>query len=234
MEPALAKSLGIATVYQEFTVFPHLTVAENIYMGEKTGRGPFIDRGKWNESAKGIFEKINVNIDVEKKVAELTTAYVQLVEIARALAKDAKVIIMDEPTAPLSNHEVESLFETISMLKAHGVTIVYISHRMGEIFNISDRISVMRDGCKVVDFETAKTNRQELIFHMVNRKIEDNIPRRAVKRGDVVLGSEKNMREREYQGQRCLIYPEGGRNPWFGRAGRRRKNGGVPPVIWSG
>lgn len=187
MEPILAKSLGIATIYQEFTVFPHLTVAENIFMGEKIGSGPFINRSQWNEKAKSIFESINVKMDVEKKVAELTTAYVQLVEIARALAKDAKVIIMDEPTAPLSNHEVDGLFETIRTLKARGVTIIYISHRIGEIFEISDCITVMRDGCKVADLETAKTNRQEVIFHMVNRKIEDNIPRRAVKLGDVVL-----------------------------------------------
>jgi ABC-type sugar transport system ATPase subunit len=164
---------------------------KGVYIGEKTGTNPFINRGKWNESAKGIFESINVNIDVEKKVAELTTAYVQLVEIARALAKDAKIIIMDEPTAPLSNHEVDGLFKTIQTLKARGVTIVYISHRIGEIFNISDRISVMRDGCKVADFVTAKTNRQELIFHMVNRKIEDNIPHREVKLGDVVLEAKK-------------------------------------------
>jgi len=187
MEPALAKSLGIATIYQEFTVFPYLTVAENIFMGEKTTSGPFVNRSSWNERAKSIFESINVEIDVQKKVVELTTAYVQLVEIARALARDAKIIIMDEPTAPLSNNEVEGLFETIKALKKRGVTIVYISHRMGEIFEISDRITVMRDGCKVADLETAKTDRQALIFHMVNRKIEDNIPRRTVKLGDVVL-----------------------------------------------
>ena len=187
LEPAQSKKLGVATIYQEFTVFPYLTVAENIFMGEKDGTGPFIDRKQWNKKAKEIFDSIDVKIDVEKQVAELTTAYVQLVEIARALARDAKIIIMDEPTAPLSTHEVEGLFKTIRTLKKRGVTIIYISHRMGEIFEICDRITVMRDGCKVADFDTAATTKEELIFHMVNRKIEDNIPRRNVKLGDVVL-----------------------------------------------
>jgi len=187
MEPALAKELGIATIYQEYIVFPDLTVAENIFMGEKTGSGPFVDRREWIHKARSIFESINVKLDVEKRVSELTPAYVQLVEIARALAKQVKIIIMDEPTAPLSNAEVDSLFETIRNLKQRGVTIIYISHRMSEIFEISDRITVMRDGCKVADFDTDKTNRQELIYHMVNRKIEDNIPRRKVCLGEVVL-----------------------------------------------
>lgn len=187
VEPNVAKALGIATIYQEFTVFPDLSVAENIFVGEREGKAAMIDRRKWNEEARKVFERIHVKIDVEKKVSELTTAYVQLVEIARALAKNAKIIIMDEPTAPLSNNEVDSLFEIIRTLKKQGVTIIYISHRMGEIFEISDRITVMRDGCKVIDFDTDKTTREELIFHMVNRKIEDNIPRRNVKLGKEIL-----------------------------------------------
>lgn len=187
LEPAQAKALGVATIYQEFNVFPDLTVAENIFVGEETSSHIFANRKEWNHRAREIFETMHFRIDVEKRVNELTTAYIQMVEIARALAKKAKIIIMDEPTAPLSNDEVESLFEIIRTLKKQGVTIIYISHRLGEIFEITDRIVVMRDGCKVAEFDTDKTNRQELIFHMVNRKLEDKIPRRTVSYGDVVL-----------------------------------------------
>ncbi len=192
LEPAQSKALGVATIYQEFNVFPDLTVAENIYMGEKFGNSAvFVDLKDWSKKAKAVFESINVGIDTDRRVAELTTAYVQLVEIAKALAKDAKILIMDEPTAPLSNAEVDGLFKIIRQLKSQGVTIIYISHRMGEIFELSDRITVMRDGCKIITLDTAKTTRQELIHHMVNRELDDQIPRRNVKQGEVILEAKK-------------------------------------------
>jgi len=187
LEPLLSKALGIATIYQEFNLFPDLTIYENIFMGEKFDRKVFPNLKQWEEDAKAIFKEMNVKIKVNKRVAEVTTAYMQLIEIAKAIAKDSKILIMDEPTAPLSNVEVDALFALIRHLKKKGVTIIYISHRMGEIFDITDRITVMRDGKKIITLDTDKTNRLELIHHMVNRDLGDNFPKREINNGDVVL-----------------------------------------------
>ena len=187
IDPAQTGALGISTIYQEFNVCPHLTVANNLFLGENTSGKVFINYKEQRAKAQAVFDRIGVKIDVDKRVNELTTAYVQLVEIAKALTRDAKIIIMDEPTAPLSTVEVGLLFEIIKTLKAHGVTILYISHRMGEIFEICDRITVMRDGKTITTLNTNETTPRELIHHMVDRELGDLIPSRNAKRGDVVL-----------------------------------------------
>jgi len=187
IRPAQSKALGIATIYQEFNVFPDLSVAENIFIGEEKGYKVFADRKSWKKKAEEIYSNMHFAIDVNKLVNQLTTAYVQMVEIAKALVVNAKIIIMDEPTACLSNDEVNMLFEIIQRLKEQGVTVIYISHRLGEVFEISDRIFVMRDGHKVAHFDTGTVKREDLVFHMVNRKIEDKISDRKRHIGKVVL-----------------------------------------------
>ena len=190
MTPHQAKSVGVATIYQEFNLFPALSVAENIFMGDEL----FSDKKQWiyhkNEfikKAKVVLDSMKINIDPLEKIENMTTAQMQLVEIAKAVAKEAKILIMDEPTAPLSTKETEDLFELIERLKAKGVTIIYISHRLEELYRISDRLTVMRDGRKIITSKTEDITRQDLIYHMANRKVDEIEFTPTWQKGDVVL-----------------------------------------------
>ncbi|MCM8709980.1 sugar ABC transporter ATP-binding protein [Clostridium sp. SYSU_GA19001] len=177
MTPKVSRQHGVEVIYQEFNLIPGLTVAENICFGEVTGK--LVDFKVLRKKALDVFETMNISIDPDKLVSELPTAQQQLVEIAKAISKNAKLIVMDEPTAPLTVNEVESLFKIIENLKSRGITIVYISHRMEEIFSISDRVSIMRDG-KYIDTKiTSETNRKELIQLMVGRELAESYPKRS-------------------------------------------------------
>lgn len=188
--PAKAHEYGFATIYQEFNLCPNLSVAANIFLGEEKlfkKRG-LIDRAKMREKAKEYMKKLGVNISPTTRVSSLTVAQQQVVEISKALSRGARVIIMDEPTAALSGDEANKLFEVIRYLKENGVSIVYISHRLDEIFEIGDRITVLRDGAKVRTLEsTTEISRQELVSLMVGRKIEDWIPKVKIERGKEIL-----------------------------------------------
>lgn len=176
MTPHLARSVGVATIYQEFNLFPSLTVAENIYMGDETyeeNKGWIYHKQDYIKRAQEVLDSMKINIRPQDRIEDMTTAQMQLVEIAKAIAKDAKILIMDEPTAPLSTKETEELFELIGRLKKKGVTIIYISHRMDELYRIADRLTVMRDGKKIITSKTQDITRKELIFHMANRKVEE-------------------------------------------------------------
>ena len=146
LPPALSRENGIAIVYQEFTLVPVLTAAENIFLGEFLRKGIFSCQREMSELAKKLFQRLNIQMDPDVKVGELTTGYQQIVEIAKAVSKNAKILIMDEPSAPLTNREVEAMFQIVETLKAEGVTIINISHRLEEIFRLADRVSVLRDG----------------------------------------------------------------------------------------
>jgi ribose transport system ATP-binding protein len=185
MTPKVSRQHGIEVIYQEFNLIPGLTVAENICFGEVAGR--LVDFKVLRKKALDVFETMNINIDPDKLVSELPTAQQQLVEIAKAISKDAKLIVMDEPTAPLTVTEVDSLFKIIEKLKNKGITIVYISHRLEEIFSISDRVSVMRDGKYIATENTSETNRRELIQLMVGRELAENYPGRKNITNDKVL-----------------------------------------------
>jgi ribose transport system ATP-binding protein len=176
MTPKISRQHGVEVIYQEFNLVPGLTVAENICLGEETGK--LVDFKVLRKKALDVFNMMNISIDPDKTVSELPTAQQQLVEIAKAISKNAKLIVMDEPTAPLTVNEVDSLFKIIEKLKNKGITIVYISHRMEEIFSISDRVSVMRDGKYVDTKKTSETNRKELIQLMVGRELVENYPPR--------------------------------------------------------
>ncbi len=176
MTPHLAQNMGVATIYQEFNLFPTLTVAENIYMGDEivSNDSPrFYHKHYYLEKAKKVLDRVNIEVEPGDYVEDMTTAKMQLVEIAKAVAKDAKILIMDEPTAPLSTKETEYLFELIGTLKKQGVTIIYISHRLEELYRIADRLTVMRDGKKILTSDTQKISRKELIRHMADREVEE-------------------------------------------------------------
>lgn len=145
-----AKAVGIGMVFQEFSLVPSLTVAQNIYLAaEPMSRGLINDREAVRQ-ARAVFADMGVEVDPRARVSELSTAYWQLTEIAKALAQDAQVLIMDEPTASLARHETEALFELIDRLRARGIAIVYISHRMDEVYRIADRITILRDGHRLL------------------------------------------------------------------------------------
>jgi len=192
MTPALSRSLGIEVIYQEFNLVPTLSCSENIMMGEKVGSKIFFNSKLVDAKAAEVLEQFAVGIDPKKLVQELSIAEQQIIEIAKAVSKNIKILIMDEPSAPLSVSEVEVMFDIIKRLKQKGVTIIYISHRLEEVFRISDRVSVMRDGCYVTTRKTKDTNRQELIKLMVGRELKESYPARKKLPGDVALEA-KNL-----------------------------------------
>ncbi len=185
MTPQLAKELGIEVIYQEFSLVELLSVAQNVFLGEK--RGLLVDHKALVERAKNIFAEMNVIIDPAVQVRGLSPAKKQLVEIAKAVSRNARILIMDEPSAPLSTSEVEAMFEIIGRMKARGVTIIYISHRIEELFRISDRVSVMRDGRYIDTLITSQTHRKELIALMVGRELKEYYPKRAAAPSEVIL-----------------------------------------------
>jgi ribose transport system ATP-binding protein len=185
MNPGLAKENGVAVIYQEFSLVEALSVAQNVFLGEK--RGLLIDYSGLKKRAAAIFETMGVKIDSSAQVRKLSPAKKQLVEIAKAISGNARILIMDEPSAPLSASEVETMFEIIGQLKNKGVTIIYISHRIEELFRISDRVTVMRDGLYIDTLNTRETNRKELIDLMVGRELKEYYPTRSVTSTHVVL-----------------------------------------------
>lgn len=187
MEPHQAMELGIHVIYQEFNMMPELSVAENIFMGQQLGGGVLFNKSITEERAQKILDGMHVKINAKETVKNLSVANMQLVEIAKSLTRDVKVLVMDEPTAPLTDAEVETLFEIVQMLKSKGVTIIYISHRIAEVFQISDRVSVLRDGRFIKTVMTKEVDRDELIRLMVGREVSDTYPKRDFAPGEVVL-----------------------------------------------
>ena len=169
--PKEAQSLGIGIIHQELNLMPHLTVAENIYIGREHLSGFLLNIKKTNEEAGKLLKSLNIQIDPTIKIQDLSVAKQQMVEIAKALSLKSEVLIMDEPTAALTESEIEDLFRFIRELKQQGVGIVYISHRMDELNKISDRITVMRDGQYVGTVNTSETTIDQIIQMMVGRVI---------------------------------------------------------------
>jgi ribose transport system ATP-binding protein len=171
--PRAAQALGIGIVHQELNLMNHLSAAQNIFIGrEPRGRfGLFLDEEQINAQTQAIFERMNLPLDPRTIVGELTVAKQQMVEIAKALSFDSRVLIMDEPTAALNNAEIAELFRIIRQLKEHGVGIVYISHKMDELKQISDRVTVMRDGQYIATVATATTPMDTIIGMMVGRQL---------------------------------------------------------------
>ena len=174
-----AERHGIAMIYQEFNMVPELTVAENMYLG----RLPLRARGRvdWKRmyrEAEATLQRLKLNIDVRTKVKNLSVAEAQMTEIAKCLTIGAKIIIMDEPTAALTDEEIRVLFEIIADLKKRGLSIIYISHRMDEIFQIADRLTVFRDGRYIATKEIRDTDYAEVVALMVGRSVDTLYPKR--------------------------------------------------------
>ncbi|MFF2842101.1 sugar ABC transporter ATP-binding protein [Paenarthrobacter sp. NPDC057981] len=175
-----AKSAGIGMVFQEFSLVPSLTVAQNIFLGtEPLGRGGLIDDRAAVRRAKEVFAEMEVDVDAGAQVSRLGTAYWQLTEIAKALAQNAQVLIMDEPTASLARHESESLFELIDRLKQRGISIIYISHRMDEVYRLADRITILRDGRHLLTEPLSAVTPEQIVEGIVGKKVEGQLSYRA-------------------------------------------------------
>ena len=168
-----AKAAGIGMVFQEFSLVPSLTVAQNIFLTtEPLGRGIFIRDGEARDKAREVFRQLEVDVDPGARVSDLGTAYWQLTEIAKAMAQDARVLIMDEPSASLARHEAEQLFELVARLKARGISIIYISHRMEEVYRIADRITILRDGRNLLTERLTDVTPEQIVEGIVGQQIE--------------------------------------------------------------
>jgi len=185
LSPQQSQANGVAVIYQELNLCLPLTVAENIFLGRPQAR--LYSQKKVNALAQEIFDEYGFQLDPAAPVVSLSPAQQQLVEICKGISNNAKIMIMDEPTSALATTEVELLFNVIRQLKAKGVTIIYISHRLDEVFEVTDRITVLRDGQFVATINTADTNRQELVKLMVGRDLEQTHPKRHHELGDIAL-----------------------------------------------
>ena len=181
-----AERLGIATIYQEFNLVPDLTVAENIFLGRQPRRFGMIDRKAMDERAAELLARVGLDVSPRARVRDLGIARLQMVEIAKALSLDARVLIMDEPTAVLTTEEVDKLFRIVRTLRADGVGIVFITHHLEEIAALGDRVTVLRDGRSVTQVP-AGTDRDELVRLMVGRSIEQQYPRERGDAGEPLL-----------------------------------------------
>ena len=185
--PQDSRKAGVAVIYQEFNLVPSLTVVENIFLGQEVTRAGFVARKREHQRAKALFARLGVEIDLDAPCGGLSTAQQQLVEIAKSLACDARIIVMDEPSAALTAHEVDRLFTITRDLKQQGIGIIYISHRLEEVFSIADRVVVLRDGKNVGERPIARITRSEMIELMVGRELKDEFPRRTASIGSVRL-----------------------------------------------
>jgi ribose transport system ATP-binding protein len=183
-----AQSLGISTIYQEFNLSPKLSVAENIYLGRlEAGRLGNVKWKKVYKKTEELLKSLHFDIDKYRIVEELTIAEMQMVEIAKSLSQNAKLLVMDEPSATLTKDELEKLYSIIEKIKKDGVTVIYISHRLEEIFQIADTVTVLRDGKRIDSTEVSSISKEELIERMVGRKIENEFPERITQSKEVLL-----------------------------------------------
>ncbi|HTT41266.1 MAG TPA: sugar ABC transporter ATP-binding protein [Burkholderiales bacterium] len=188
--PADARALGIAVIFQEFSLVPYLDVAQNVFLGrEFPGKLPgSINRRRMHAEAGRLLQMLGTELDTHTAVHRLGVAQQQMVEIAKALSQDARILVMDEPTAALSGREIERLFEVVRRLRREGVAIVYISHRLHEVFELGDWITVLRDGRKVASMSPADTRMAELVSLMVGREVDTTYRHRFCERpGEAVL-----------------------------------------------
>lgn len=197
-----SKRAGISVIHQELNMMNHLSVAQNIYIGREPVNGCFIDDGKMIRDAKALFERLGVKIDPSVQLGELTVGRQQMVEIAKAVSRDCRLLVLDEPTAALTGAEVEELFRIMTDLKKKGIGMIYISHRMDEINRISDRVTVMRDGEYAGTVNTADTTKDEIVKMMVGRVIYGERKTKSNVHPDaaVVLEVEDLCRGREVRG----------------------------------
>ncbi len=185
-----AQENGIAIIHQELVLVPHMTVAENIFLGREPRKGGFVDRAKMNVEAQTLLDAYDMHVEADTLVADLTIAKQQMVEIVKAISYNSKILVMDEPTSSISDKEVNFLFETMRTLTAKGVGIIYISHKMSELEEICDRVTVMRDGSCVGTEVVQNTTKDKLIAMMVGRELTSYYTRDYLPPGEIVLKCE--------------------------------------------
>ena len=181
-------ALGVSCVYQELSIAPQLDVAQNLYIGNLPMKGFLIDHKKLYEEAQNILDLLNLNVSPKTLAGELSVGQQQMIEIGRAVTRNARCIIMDEPTSSLSEQETDTLFKIIGILQERGIAIVYISHHLDEVMQLSDRITVIRDGQNIITMDTADTTQDILIANMIGRPLDKQYPEKTGRsQGDVVL-----------------------------------------------
>jgi ribose transport system ATP-binding protein len=182
-----SKKLGIGIIYQEFSLVPDLSVAENIFLSQLGGERSWMKWKSMKRQADTLINSLGFNIDPSVKVGKLSIAYQQIVEISKALSEKAKILILDEPSAVLGLNEIQKLFETLIQLKMEGVSIIYITHHLDEIFRIADRVSVLKDGISSESLNVSETNKDSLIQLMLGRSLDTMFPEREAEIGDEIL-----------------------------------------------
>ena len=182
-----AQNNGVAIIHQELVLVPHMTVAENIFLGRESGAGIFVDHKKMTEDAQALLDAHEMNVNANALIKDLTIAQQQMVEIVKAISYNSKILVMDEPTSSISDKEVAFLFKTMRGLTAKGVGIIYISHKMSELEEICDRVTIMRDGQYVGTEVVKETTKDDLIAMMVGRELTNYYTRDYLEPGEVIL-----------------------------------------------
>ena len=185
--PSEAKDAGIGIIHQELNYVAPVSVAENLYMGEIPRKGLFIDYPALYAGARQIMERVGIDVDPRRSIGSCTVSQKQLLEIAKVMSHEVKVLIMDEPTSALNDVETQNLFKLIKRAAASGISVIYISHKLDEIFALADRVVVLRDGCVTGKFMVAETTREQLIATMVGRKLETLYTKTPAKPADVAI-----------------------------------------------
>ena len=187
LTPKQAQALGVAIIHQELNMCPHLSVTENMFLGRERYKGPVLDRRGMEAEAKRILDDLCIDISPSETVGNLPVSKQQMVEIAKALSINARVLIMDEPTSALTAKEIDELFRIIRRLKDSGCGIVYISHRLEELQHIVDRVTIMRDGQYITSMNFADTTMADIITNMVGREIKEQFPRVECQKGEKIF-----------------------------------------------
>ncbi len=187
VSPKFSENLGISIIYQELNLFNRVTVAENVFMGRYPMKNGLIDWKKMNSDAKALFDMFDIDIDVKEMLKNISLAQQQIVEIIKAVSINAKVVIMDEPTSSLTTRETEVLFRIIRTLKERGVAVIFITHRLDEIYEICDRMTILRDGCYIGTREVSEVTKSEMIAMMIGRELKQQYPERNAQIGEVVF-----------------------------------------------
>jgi len=198
--PRNALDAGISVIHQELSIANDLSVAENIYLGDepRIGKTIGLNRKKMEVDAQKILDFMDVDIKAKAIARDLTAAQQQMVEIAKVISKQSRVVIMDEPTSSLSSHEIDALFKQVRILREHKVAVIYITHRLKELFEVCDKVTVMRDGCMVKTFSTKEATEKMLVTSMVGREMKDYYNRKAHTRGKEMVRVEGLARDGEF------------------------------------
>jgi len=206
LTPTLARELGIAVIHQELNLCKDLTVAENIFLGQEKGKGLFTDGGAMNRRTAEILREMNMDIDPRAVVGDLPLSKQQMVEVARVLSNECKILIMDEPTSALTAREIEELFALIHRLKEKGCAIVYISHRMEELQYITDRVTIMRDGQFILAADFKDLTMDQIITNLVGHEITEKYPTVSCPKGKVIMEVQNLQRGRLVRGINLKVY----------------------------